>query len=146
MKKRSSNHFRILLLSVCSVAITACTVNPNLINDTSPQSDNSGAVNTTTNNTTSYNNYEGVYNPQKGFAVQLIATISPEKADRISQTFTSEGYHVIQNSIVSNGQRLYRVQIGPFVMKHEAVNVLEQMRRRYHQNELVDVAFINENK
>jgi hypothetical protein len=101
-----------------------------------------GGGNTTT---TDYENYTD-NSRQTGFVVQLIASISEEKATRIKETFATEGYPAIQNSIDRNGQILYRVQIGPYTAKSEARAILNKMRRRYQRNPYVDVAFINENQ
>ena len=83
---------------------------------------------------------------QKGFVVQLTASISEAKTDKIRDTFTAEGYPIIQNSIHRNGQILYRVQIGPYASKEEAREVLNKMKIRYKRNAYVKSAFINENK
>lgn len=108
-----------------------------------------------TSNTTNYTdwssstNNEGQYANtahQRGFVVQLIASISPQKANTIKTTFASEGYPAIQNTIERNGQTLHRVQIGPYTTKKEANTQLNKMRRRYKRNVYVNAAFINENK
>ena len=83
---------------------------------------------------------------QKGFVVQLTASISEAKTDKIRDTFSVEGYPIIQNSIHRNGQTLYRVQIGPYTSKEEARGVLNKMRIRYKRNAYIKSAFINENK
>jgi len=95
--------------------------------------------------TTDYENYTN-NSSQTGFVVQLIASISEEKATGIKETFAAEGYPAIQNSIDRNGQTLYRVQIGPYGTKSEANAMLNKMRRRYQHNPYIDVAFINENR
>lgn len=95
--------------------------------------------------TTDYENYTN-NSSQAGFVVQLIASISEEKARGIKETFIAEGYSAIQNRIDHNGQILYRVQIGPYTTRNEAIVVLNKMRRRYQRNPYVDVAFINENR
>jgi septal ring-binding cell division protein DamX len=92
--------------------------------------------------TTDYENYTNSTH-QTGFVVQLIASISQEKATGIKETFAAEGYPAIQNSIERNGQILYRVQIGPYATKSEARAMLNKMRQRYQHNPYVDVAFIN---
>jgi cell division septation protein DedD len=96
-------------------------------------------------NNTSDGNYTNATN-QKGFVVQLIASISQQKASNIKNTFASEGYPAIQNTIERNGQTLYRVQIGPYATKEEAKTLLNKMRRRYKRNIYVNAAFINQNQ
>jgi cell division protein FtsN len=108
-----------------------------------------------TSNTTNYTDWSSSTNNeaqyantahQRGFVVQLIASISPQKANNIKTTFASEGYPAIQNTIERNGQTLHRVQIGPYTTKEEANTQLNKMRRRYKHNVYVNGAFINENK
>ncbi len=83
---------------------------------------------------------------QKGFVVQLTASISEAKTDRIKNAFVADGYPVIQNSIQRNGQTLYRVQIGPYSTKAEAKRVFYALKNRYRHNPYVKSSFINENK
>ncbi len=83
---------------------------------------------------------------QKGFVVQLTASISQAKTDRIKNAFVADGYPVIQNSIQRNGQTLYRVQIGPYGTKAEARRVFNALKIRYRHNPYVKSSFINENK
>ncbi|MCK5813581.1 MAG: SPOR domain-containing protein [Cocleimonas sp.] len=83
---------------------------------------------------------------QKGFVVQLTASISEAKTNKIKNTFAGEGYSVIQNRIDRNGQILYRVQIGPYISKEEAKSILTKMKTRYKNNIYIKTAFVNENK
>ena len=115
--------------------------NTNNTNNTNYTGGGGGGGATTT---TDYENYTNSTD-QTGFVVQLIASISQEKATGIKETFAAEGYPAIQNSIDRNGQILYRVQIGPYATKSEARAVLHKMRQRYQRNPYVDVAFINKN-
>ena len=81
---------------------------------------------------------------QHGYVVQLIASISQQKANNISNTFRSGGYNMIQNSVMRNGRTLHRVQVGPYSSKTDAQSALAQMRNQYRHNELVAAAFVNE--
>ena len=98
------------------------------------------------NSGTSHITYNTNQPSQKGFVIQLIASIDSQKAGSIKDTFSAEGYRVIQNTINSNGRLLHRVQIGPYSTQREARAVFDKMKRRYKRNTYVNAAFINRNK
>ncbi len=110
-----------------------------VINNESNEVNNNMTTNTNNEN---YTSNQG----QKGFVVQLTASISQAKTDKIRDTFVAEGYPVIQNSINRDGQILYRVQIGPYATKEKARAIFAQLKNRYKRNPFVNSAFINENK
>ena len=124
------------------------TSNTNEYTYTGGVNSNNGTTETnyTTEPTPSINNSSTSNSAQRGFVVQLTASVSQAKTDKIRNTFASEGYPVIQNSINRNGQILYRVQIGPYTSKAEAQQVFTKLRNRYRQNPYINSAFINENK
>lgn len=113
---------------------------------------NNGSTNTDDNTNRGHNpdnvtdGYNASHPKKKGFVVQLTASISQQKADTINTTFIAEGYPVIQNNIETNGQVLYRVQIGPYATQGEAKAVLNKMKKRYRRNTYVNSAIIKENK
>jgi cell division septation protein DedD len=84
-----------------------------------------------------------------GYVVQLIASISPEKAESIKSQYAADGHKAFVNTDLANGgafgQSLYRVQIGPYSNKWDAENKLQQMKSRYPYDELVQQAIVNEN-
>jgi hypothetical protein len=84
---------------------------------------------------------------QRGFVVQLIASNSPDKAESIKNQYFADGYNAFVNDDLAQGygQPLYRVQIGPYMSKSEAENVLAQMRSRYPYDDLVKQGIVNEN-
>jgi septal ring-binding cell division protein DamX len=110
---------------------------------------NNGNTNTSGNTDTGNNTDDGYYAStpnQRGFVVQLTASISQQKANTVKNTFVAEGYPIIQNNIKTNGRILYRVQVGPYATQGEARAVLNKMRKRYKRNPYVNRAIINENK
>jgi hypothetical protein len=113
---------------------------------------NNGSMNTDGNTNTGHNT-ENVTDgtnasdpKQRRLEVQLTASISQQKAEAVKNTFVAEGYPVIQNNVETNGQVLYRVQIGPYATQGEAKAVLNKMKKRYRRNTYVNAAIINENK
>ncbi len=160
----NSNFAKLAFIAGLSVTLTACTVNPPSNNN------NTGGGSTTTGNTntggsgtdgsggtggsttgggtqTGGGTTTSTTNPDHlGFVVQLTATISQDKANELYNTFSAEGYHVIQNTIERAGRTLYRVQIGPYASKNDAKNGLLKLKRRYKRNPYVRSAFVNENK
>jgi cell division septation protein DedD len=132
---------------------TTNTTNTNSTNEYTYTGKNTSIDNSYTNETNTADTIEVIDNgnytdnsAQKGFVVQLTASISEAKTDKIRDTFNAEGYPIIQNSIHRNGQILYRVQVGPYTKKEEARGVLNKMRIRYKRNVYIKSAFINENK
>jgi len=79
----------------------------------------------------------------QSFVVQLLASSSASKANRVINVFVEEGYRNINiNTILRNGQSLHRVQIGPFGTRADAQRVLDQMKRRYKKNPYVNSAVV----
>lgn len=76
------------------------------------------------------------------YVVQLIATNSSPKAEGIKNEFTGEGYPTVVSPIQSDGQTLYRVQIGSYGTEADAQRVLNQMKRRYQRNTHVSNAVV----
>ncbi len=74
----------------------------------------------------------------EGFVVQLIASSSATTAESIKNEFVGEGY----KAYVSPLNSVYRVQIGPYGTQADAQRVLNQMKRRYRQNEHVNNAIV----
>ncbi len=78
----------------------------------------------------------------EGYVVQLIASSSAPKAESIKDEFVAEGYKAYVSELNTNGQTLYRVQIGPYGTEADAQRVLSQMKRRYQRNEHVNSAVV----
>ena len=74
----------------------------------------------------------------EGYVVQLIASNSAAKAESIKNEFVNEGYKAYVSPLGS----IYRVQIGPYGSQTDAQRVLNQMRRRYKQNQHVKNAVV----
>jgi hypothetical protein len=69
--------------------------------------------------------------PNEVYVVQLIASSSKPKADRIRDQFVSDGYQAVVSTITSAAGLLHRVQIGAYSNEADALRVLNEMRLRY---------------
>lgn len=69
--------------------------------------------------------------PNAVYVVQLIASSSKAKADRIRDQFIGDGYQTVVSTITGSGGLLHRVQIGAYNTEVEAIQQLNVMRQRY---------------
>ena len=65
------------------------------------------------------------------YVVQLIASSSKPKADRIRDQFVNDGYQAVVSTITSTTGLLHRVQIGAYSNEADALRALNEMRLRY---------------
>jgi hypothetical protein len=139
-----------ILVFLFAFVLAGCVAVPSNNTGTNTNTNGGGSTSTggttNTDNTGDYGNTGSTVN-QRGFVVQLIASNSPEKAESIKNQYFSDGYNAFVNNDLAQGygEPLYRVQIGPYMNKSEAENVLAQMRSRYPYDDLVTQAIINEN-
>lgn len=80
-----------------------------------------------------------------GYVIQVLATSDRGKADTIRQTIATDGYPAFIAQGVANGKRVYRVRIGTYRAKSDAVSVQSRMKARYAQNQLVQNSFVTNN-
>jgi len=71
---------------------------------------------------------------KNGYAIQLLATSSMERANNLKNVMAGEGYPTYVTKTKQNGKTLYRVRIGQYKIKSEAVKVQTAMKRRYKKN------------
>jgi len=69
--------------------------------------------------------------PNEVYVVQLIASSSKAKADKIRDDFVNDGYQAVVSTITSTTGLLHRVQIGAYGNEADALRVLNEMRLRY---------------
>lgn len=69
--------------------------------------------------------------PSEVYVVQLIASSSKAKADRIRDQFIGDGYQAVVDTITGPNGLLHRVQIGAYNTEVEAIQQLNLMRQRY---------------
>lgn len=82
---------------------------------------------------------------REGYVIQVLATSDRGKADTIRQTIATDGYPAFIAQGVANGKRVYRVRIGTYRAKSDAVSVQSRMKARYAQNQLVQNSFVTNN-
>lgn len=82
---------------------------------------------------------------RNGYVIQVLATADRAKADTIRQTIATDGYPAFIVHGVVNGKPVYRVRIGTFKAKADAVSVQSRLKVRYGQNQLVQNSFVTNN-
>lgn len=68
------------------------------------------------------------------YSIQLLATYSKEKAKILKSDMLLEGYNSYIEEIDKGNGKIYRVRVGYFVNKEDAVKEIARMRRRYLKN------------
>ncbi len=71
---------------------------------------------------------------KNGYAIQLLATSSQSRANNLKNVMAGEGYPAYVTKTKQNGKTLYRVRIGQYAVKSEAVKAQASMKRRYKKN------------
>ena len=71
---------------------------------------------------------------KNGYAIQLLATSSLTRANNLKNVMAGEGYPAYVTKTQQNGKTLYRVRIGQYKVKSEAVKDQLSMKRRYKKN------------
>lgn len=81
-----------------------------------------------------------------GFVIQVLATANQGKANNIRKSIAVDGYPVFVTSASINGKSVYRVRVGTYTGKRDALAVQAQMKARYRKNTLVQNSFVTNNK
>lgn len=81
-----------------------------------------------------------------GYVIQVLATGSRGKANGVKQSIAVDGYPAFITSASVNGKSVYRVRIGTYTAKRDAVAVQAQMKARYSKNQFVQNSFVTNNK
>ena len=71
---------------------------------------------------------------KNGYAIQLLATSSVSRANNLKKVMSGEGYPTYVTKTKQNGKTLYRVRIGQYPVKSQAVKAQAAMKRRYKKN------------
>lgn len=71
---------------------------------------------------------------KNGYAIQLLATSSQTRANNLKNVMAQEGYPTHVTKTIQNGKTLYRVRIGQYANKSQAVKAQAAMKRRYKKN------------
>ncbi len=68
------------------------------------------------------------------YSIQLLATSSQSRANKLASTMNSEGYVAFITQTTSNNKILYRVRVGAYGDRNSAIKAQESMKRRYKKN------------
>ncbi|MEH6455026.1 MAG: SPOR domain-containing protein [Cocleimonas sp.] len=77
-----------------------------------------------------------------GYGVQLVATKQLEQAKGIMNDFARDGYSAFVVASASDNSRLYKVRLGPYTHKPEAIAVQDKVVRRYPNNPYVKSSLV----
>jgi len=82
-------------------------------------------------------------NPTGGkYSIQLLATSSQSRANKLASTMNSEGYVAFITQTTSNNKILYRVRVGGHNDRTSAIKAQESMKRRYKKNFFVQNSLV----
>ena len=72
-----------------------------------------------------------------GYGIQLMATTELEQAKLVMNDFARDGYSAFVLETNTKGRSIYKVRLGPYSHKPEAVAVQDKVVRRYPSNPYV---------
>ena len=82
-------------------------------------------------------------NPTGGkYSIQLLATSSQSRANKLASTMNSEGYVAFITQTTSNNKILYRVRVGGHNDRNSAIKAQDSMKRRYQKNFFVQNSLV----
>ncbi len=79
------------------------------------------------------------------YVVQLLATSSSSKANKLKSTMAREGYPAFVSKTKRAGKSLYRVRVGSYSGKSTAIKKQASMKRRYLKNPFVQNSIVVRN-
>jgi len=77
-----------------------------------------------------------------GYGIQLMATSQLDQAKSLMNDFASDGYSAFVLASEAKGRTLYKVRLGPYTHKPEAVAVQDKVIRRYPSNPYVKSSLV----
>ncbi len=78
----------------------------------------------------------------RGYGVQLVATKQLDQAEIIMNDFARDGYSAFVVASQAKGKTLYKVRLGPYSHKPEAVAVQDKVVRRYPNSPYVKTSLV----
>jgi len=72
-----------------------------------------------------------------GYGIQLMATRQLNQAKTLMNDFARDGYSAFVLSSKTKGRTIYKVRLGPYSHKPEAVAIKDKVIRRYPENPYV---------
>ena len=77
-----------------------------------------------------------------GYGVQLVATKQLDQAKGIMNDFARDGYSAFVVSSKAKGRMMYKVRLGPYSHKPEAVAIQDKVVQRYPNNPYVKSSLV----
>ncbi|CAA6818070.1 MAG: Unknown protein [uncultured Thiotrichaceae bacterium] len=81
----------------------------------------------------------------RGYAIQVLAASSRNKAEQVRQSIAVDGYPVFVVRANVNGKTVYRVRVGTYPARNAARSVQTKMKARYTKNQYVQNSFVTKN-
>ncbi|MGK0271433.1 MAG: hypothetical protein ACI88H_002092 [Cocleimonas sp.] len=81
-------------------------------------------------------------NDYTGYGVQLVATKQLDQAKGIMNDFARDGYSAFVVASEAKGRTLYKVRLGPYSHKPEAVAIQDKVVRRYPNSPYVKSSLV----
>lgn len=79
------------------------------------------------------------------YSIQLLATSSQSRANKLAKTMKSEGYQVFVTETTRNDKVLFRVRVGGHSNRGSAIKAQESMKKRYLKNFFVQNSLVISN-
>ena len=83
--------------------------------------------------------------PLGKYSIQILATSSQSRANKLANTMKSEGYKVFVTQTQNNNKVLFRVRIGGHANRDQAVKAQDSMKRRYQKNFFIQNSLVVSN-
>lgn len=80
------------------------------------------------------------------YSIQLLATSSQSRAEKLANTMRSEGYTAFITQASSNNKIIFRVRVGAHPARNTAITAQESLKRRYQKNFFVQNSLVISNK
>ena len=77
-----------------------------------------------------------------GYGVQLMATQQLDQAKEVMNDFAGDGYSAFVLASEAKGRTFYKVRLGPYAHKPEAIAVKDKVIRRYPSNPYVKSSLV----
>ena len=81
-------------------------------------------------------------NEYTGYGVQLMATKQLDQAKSLMNDFALDGYSAFVLASQAKGRTLYKVRLGPYDHKPEALAIKDKVIRRYPNNPYVKTSLV----
>jgi len=83
--------------------------------------------------------------PLGKYSIQLLATSSQSRANKLAKTMQSEGYKVFITQTTRDNKILYRVRVGGHADRNSAIKAQAGMKKRYQKNFFVQNSLVISN-